>query len=107
MNETFARILELIEHGEIRISAHGYDELASDGILVREVVDSVSAGKVIESYPDYHKGPYVLVLQYDRLNAPIHAVWGIPKGATTPAVLITGYRPDPNRWSDDFTRRIV
>ena len=36
---------------------------------------------------------------------PIHAVWGIPKGHATPAVLVTAYRPDPSRWEDGFTRR--
>jgi hypothetical protein len=35
----------------------------------------------------------------------VHAVWGIPKGATGPAVLVTAYRPDPSRWSEDFMRR--
>jgi len=31
------RVLAVIESGDVRISAHGYDELAADGILVREV----------------------------------------------------------------------
>ena len=35
----------------------------------------------------------------------IHVVWGIPKGKTEPAVLITAYRPDPDLWENDFLRR--
>jgi class 3 adenylate cyclase len=31
--------------------------------------------------------------------------WGIPRGQTAPAVLVTAYRPDPARWTDDFLRR--
>ena len=46
-----------------------------------------------------------LVRQFDQGGRPIHAVWGIPKGETAPAVLITAYRPDPTRWTDDFLRR--
>jgi hypothetical protein len=36
----------------------------------------------------------------------IHAVWGIPKNELSPAVLVTAYRPDPERWVDDYSRRI-
>jgi hypothetical protein len=105
MSETLQKIVHLINEGEIRISAHGYDELATDDILVRDVTDSVITAILVEDYPDYHKGPAVLVLQQDGNGRPIHVLWGIPKGATSPAVLVTAYRPDPNRWSADFLRR--
>ena len=40
-----------------------------------------------------------------REQQPIHVVWGIPKGHSSPAVLITAYRPDPEIWEDDYLRR--
>ena len=105
MSQTLQRIIVLASRQEIKISDHGYDELANDGIFVRDIVASLPDAQLLEDYPDYHKGACVLVLQKDRNKKSVHAVWGIPKGETTPAVLITAYRPDPSKWSNDFRRR--
>lgn len=106
MSRTLENIRQLIARNEARISVHGYDELADDDILVRDVMTGVESAVVVEDYPDYHKGPSVLVLQKDKQGQAIHVVWGIPKNAATPAVLITAYRPDPAKWTDGFTRRV-
>jgi hypothetical protein len=75
MTRTWQQIIELVQRGEVRVSALGYDELAADEIVVRDVV---SGAVVAEDYPDLHKGSSVLVLQKDGEGNAIHIAWGIP-----------------------------
>lgn len=105
MSQTLQRVVELASRREVFVSEHGYDELSNDRITVRDVVSGIKTAIVIEDYPDYHKGPAVLVLQRDTQGEPIHIVWGIAKNTDTPAVLVTAYRPDPDRWTEDFLGR--
>jgi len=105
MSQILNRILKLVGQREILISEHGYDELSADAILVTDVCDGVVDSVVVEEYPDYHKGPCVLVLQRDRNREPVHVLWGIPAGAESPAVVVTAYRPSADRWTGDFLRR--
>ena len=105
MSETLETVKRLVTAGDVRISEHGYDELSEDDIPIRDVLRGIQIATVIEDYPAFPKGPAVLVLQFDSTNRPVHVVWGIPKGFTSPAVLVTAYRPDPGRWKDNFTER--
>jgi len=105
MSRTLDKIRMLVGSGDTVVSAHGYDELAEDAIAVRDLIAGIAAASVVEDYPNYGKGPCVLVLEQDSVGKPVHVVWGIPKGKDRPAVLVTAYRPDPKRWSDDFLRR--
>ena len=105
MSATLERVRALVASGDVRVSLHGYEELAADDIRVREVVEGLATGVVVEDYPEYAKGPCVLVLQFDAANLPIHVVWGVPKGKESPAVVVTAYRPDPVRWDESWQRR--
>ncbi len=105
MAKTFEKIKELVKRNEIKVSDHGYDEIAEDGIFIKDIIADINNAIIVEDYPEYPKGPCVLVLEKDRDTRPIHVLWGIPKGESSPAVVITAYRPDANMWTDNFTRR--
>ncbi len=105
MGEVLARVVALVGRGEVEVTLHGVRELAADEILLNDVTEGVGTATVVENYPAARRGPSVLVLQRDSDDNPLHILWGIPKNRESPAVLITAYRPDPDRWSADFARR--
>ena len=105
MSNTLERVLRLIQDGKVKVSEHGYEEIADEGILMRDLIAHLPEAVEVEHYPDYAKGPCVLVLQKDLQGKPLHVVWGIPKGASSPAVMVTAYRPDPDRWTGDLMGR--
>lgn len=74
-------------------------------MLARDVIGSLSGAVVVEDYPDYAKGPCVLVLQ-DFAGQPVHVVWGIPASKDSPAVLVTAYRPDRSKRDETLRRRL-
>ena len=81
-------------------------DLRKNGISAADIEAGIAGAVEIENYPEYHKGPSVLVLKEDANGQPIHVLWGIRKDSTTPAVVVTAYRPDPSRWTADFRRRL-
>lgn len=99
------QIRALVAREEVRVSLHGYEELAADNVPVRDIIDGLTAAEALEEYPNYPKGPCVLVLEQDKSNRPIHVVWGIPAGQDSPAVVVTAYRPDPAKWDETWRRR--
>jgi hypothetical protein len=105
MSETLIRVQRLAEAGDLRVSAHGMMELDKDDLYPPDMIAGLQNAIVVEDYPNHPRGPCVLVLQRDRNRQAVHVLWGIPRYDTRPAVLITGYRPDPVRWSNDFTKR--
>ena len=85
MGQDFAtRVHNLVRAQKVRVSEHGYDELAADGLSAREIVSGVSESALIEDYPNYPKGPCALFLQKDAEGRPVHVVWGIPSGYDEP-----------------------
>ncbi len=104
MSGTFEQIVALIEENDFLVSDHAYQELQNDGLVIADLARGVPAGVLLEDYPDFHKGPSVLVLSKVE-GVPVHSVWGLVKGQNRPAWLITAYRPVPKKWMPNWKTR--
>jgi hypothetical protein len=60
--EILKQLQSYISKGQIRCSSHGYDELAADRLYFDEVVSGLSEAVIVEAYPEYPKGPSLLLL---------------------------------------------
>jgi hypothetical protein len=51
VSDTLIMVRKLVAEGKVRISEHGYDELADDNIFAIDVLDGVDAADAVEDYP--------------------------------------------------------
>lgn len=101
-SNTFDKVHESIIDGRVHVSDHAYDEAVEDELSVMDVIDRTLNGEVIEDYPDDRRGSSCLVLLNLGDEQPVHVVRAFDDGSGR---LITVYRPDPTRWSDDLRQR--
>ncbi|HEX6963284.1 MAG TPA: DUF4258 domain-containing protein [Lacipirellula sp.] len=83
----------------VRITDHADEEIAADCLVLDDVYASVLAGEIIEDYLTDHPLPSCLVYGQSTRGDPIHSVWAYNQ-VSGRAVLVTVYRPDPDRWID-------
>lgn len=97
-------IIDAIRDNRLRITDHADEEALADELSFDEIFFSVLQGEIIEDYPTDKPYPSCLIYGDSFKGDPIHSVWAY-NPETQWAVLITVYRPDPNRWIDWRTRR--
>jgi hypothetical protein len=107
MDQFLEKITRLALAGRLIVSTHADQEMANDEIAIDDVIDGIANAVVVETYPDYHKGPCLLALIRTRDGAPVHALLGTSTANPEIAVIITAYRPATDRWNGDFTKRLT
>ena len=90
-------VMEAIRTNRVRISDHADEEAEADQLSFDEIFFSVLYGEIIEDYPTDTPYPSCLIYGQTFSGDPIHSVWAY-NTQNQWAVLITVYRPDPNRW---------
>jgi hypothetical protein len=98
------RIIAAIADNRIRIADHADEEAQADDLSFDEVFGSVFRGEVIEEYPDDWPYPSCLIFGETFQGDPVHSVWAYNEKNGW-AVLVTVYRPDPDRWINCRVRR--
>ena len=97
-------IIDAIQANRIRITDHADEESQSDQLTFDEVYLSVFNGQIIEYYPDDKPYRSCLIYGHTFSGDPVHSVWAF-NDENQWAVLITVYRPDPDRWINYRVRR--
>lgn len=97
-------IINATRQNRIRITDHADEEAQADRLTFDEIFFSVLQGEIIEEYPADRPYPSCLIYGDSFNGEPIHSVWAYNQDSQW-AVLITVYRPDPNRWIDWRKRR--
>lgn len=100
----FDDLIKAFRNARYRITDHAVEEAYSDDLNFDNILESICNGEVIEDYPDDRPFPSCLVLGYYENNKPVHCVIGF-NNENMWAVIITVYRPDPERWIDNKIRR--
>ncbi len=97
-------IVSAVRANRIRITDHADEEALADRLSYDEIFFSVLQGEVIEDYPGDKPFPSCLVHGETFSGEPVHSVWAYNEKSQW-AVLITVYRPDPERWINWRVRR--
>jgi hypothetical protein len=97
-------IISAIQEKRILITDHADEEAQADSLTFDEIFFSVLQGEIIEDYSTDKPYPSCLIYGDNFQGEPIHSVWAF-NDTTKWAVLITVYRPDPNRWINWRERR--
>ncbi|MGH9793932.1 MAG: DUF4258 domain-containing protein [Candidatus Acidiferrales bacterium] len=96
------QIVGAIEANCVRITDHADEEAVSDRISIPQLLERFNDSEIIEQYPD--DKPYPSCLIWSESNGPVHSVWAY-NAKTAWAILVTVYRPDPQRWINWRVRR--
>ncbi|MFH1861331.1 MAG: DUF4258 domain-containing protein [bacterium] len=97
-------MIDAIRGNRILITDHADEEAEADRLSFDEIFQSILKGDIIENYPADKPYPSCLIYGDNFAGEPIHSVWAY-NPITRWAVIITVYRPNPERWINWRKRR--
>lgn len=104
--ETIHKIInDDITNFDIIYRIHATRRIFQRSINPDDIVSTLLNGNIIENYEDDFPLPSVLISGKTAKGKPLHVVAAI-NIEDQQLIIITAYEPDPNLWSEDYTRRI-
>lgn len=98
------KIAKAIQNKRYNITDHADEEKEKDHLFIQEILETTLSGKIIENYLKDFPFPSCLILGYYKKKEPVHSVWAYDE-INQIAILITVYRPDPEKWINFEKRR--
>lgn len=100
MELTIEELQKICIPENIIITMHAAKRIEQRGILLKDIIDCIMTGEIIEQYPDDYPYPSCLVL--GRKNKPLHTVVGTNGSQLW---IVTAYYPSADKWMDDLKTR--
>ncbi len=95
-------IKELVEINRIQWRGHILIRMQQWGIKIKEVIDCISSGEIIEYYESDYPFPSCLILGFEDNSSGLHVVCAVGQEYVW---MITTYYPDIDQWYEDLKTR--
>ena len=102
MELTIEELQKICIPENIIMTMHAAKRLEQRGISLKEVMDCIMTGEIIEQYPDDYPYPSCLTLENINTSKPLHTVVGTNGEQLW---IVTAYYPAPEKWLDDLKTR--
>ena len=102
MELTIEELQKICIPENIIMTMHAAKRLEQRGISLKEVMDCIMTGEIIEQYPDDYPCPSCLPLGNKNTPKPLHTVVGTNGEQLW---IVTAYYPAPEKWLDDLKTR--
>ena len=95
VNDALERIQVQAKARNVYFTAHADQEMFEEIIGTEEILAAISAGQILENYPNHQRGPCCLLCGFTRYGRAIHVVCATARPVL---IIITVYESKPPKW---------
>ncbi len=101
LQEKLDHIKKAVARGRYKYTLHGAQQRIARRLKRKQIEEAVSAGEIIEDYPEHHYGPACLLLGKTADGKSLHVLCSLQKIVD----IITVYEPDLSEWEENLKTR--